>query len=193
MIKATYNDKAIVVDILAKSFDTNKSVNYVIKQDTKRMKRIKLLMEYSFELCYHFGDVLLSPCRTACALIAYPDKKKTTIRSLLWDAKLVLCSIGLFNLKKALNRESKIKRYHPREPFTYLWFIGVTPAHQGQSIGGYLLNEILQYSDSQNREVYLETSTERNIPFYKRFGFEVYDEINISYKLFFLKRPKRIC
>jgi len=35
--------------------------------------------------------------------------------------------------------------------------------------------------------VYLETSTLKNMPWYKRMGFEVYDEVELSYTLFFLK------
>lgn len=57
MKKATYRDKDLIVDILAKSFDTNQSVNYIVKQDNRRLQRIKALMDYSFEVCYLFGDI----------------------------------------------------------------------------------------------------------------------------------------
>ena len=60
MKKAQRNDKALVVDIFTKSFDTNLSVNYIIKQDANREKRIRALMDYSFEMCMAFGDVFLS-------------------------------------------------------------------------------------------------------------------------------------
>lgn len=36
MQKAEYNDKDLIVDILTKSFDTNQSVNYIVKQDEKK-------------------------------------------------------------------------------------------------------------------------------------------------------------
>ena len=36
MIRADYNDKERVVNILANSFADNKSVNYIIKQDKKK-------------------------------------------------------------------------------------------------------------------------------------------------------------
>jgi hypothetical protein len=60
MIQAAYKDKYLVVDILTKAFDSNKSVNYVVKQDRKREKRIRKLMDYSFELCWESGEVYLS-------------------------------------------------------------------------------------------------------------------------------------
>ena len=50
MLKADYNDKALVVKILSDSFKNNQSISYIIKQDGKRTQRIKQLMEYSFDV-----------------------------------------------------------------------------------------------------------------------------------------------
>ncbi len=188
MIKATYHDKDLVIDILTKSFDTNQSVNYIVQQDSKRAQRVKALMDYSFEVCYDFGEVYLSDDKRACALILYPDKKKTTLKSILLDVKLILSCVGVANIKKALSRESKIKKLQPKEPMYYIWFIGVDPAHQNSGIGTELLNEIIADSANKKRSIYLETSTLKNIPWYKKFGFDVYNELDLTYKLFFLKK-----
>lgn len=66
MIKATNLDKGRVAEILTRSFDRNQSVNYVIPHDKKREKRIKALMNYSFDVCHAFGEVYLSDDRRAC-------------------------------------------------------------------------------------------------------------------------------
>jgi len=188
MKNANYEDKSLVTDILTKSFDTNQSVNYIAKQDRKRLKRIRALMDYSFEVCYMFGDVFLSDDRKACALILYPDKKKTTLKSILLDIKLILSCIGVENIKKAIARESKIKQLQPKELMYYLWFIGVDPEHQNEGIGSVLLDEIINDSKNKQRPIYLETSTLKNLPWYKKYGFQIYNELELSYKLFFLKR-----
>lgn len=188
MIKASYSDKSLVLDILTKSFDTNKSVNYIVKQDKKRVQRVRALMDYSFEVCYLFGEVFLSNNKKACALILYPDKKKTTLKSILLDIKLILSCVGLSNVKKALTRESKIKKIQPQKPMYYIWFIGVDPAYQNSGIGTALLNEVIEDSSRKKRPIYLETSTTKNLPWYKKFGFDIYNELDLSYKLFFLKR-----
>lgn len=188
MKKAEYNDKSLVVDILTKSFDTNQSVNYIVKQDKHRRKRVSALMDYSFEVCYLFGDVFLSDDKKACALVTYPDKKKTTLKSILLDIKLILSCVGLKNIKKTLARESAINKIQPKEPKYYLWFIGVEPEYQSEGIGSVLLNEIIEDSEHKKRPVYLETSTLKNLPWYKKFGFDIYHELDLSYKLFFLKR-----
>jgi ribosomal protein S18 acetylase RimI-like enzyme len=188
MKNTDYKDKNLVIDILTKSFDTNQSVNYIAKQDGKRLKRIRALMDYSFEVCYMFGDVFLSDDKKACALILYPDRKKTTLKSILQDIKLILSCIGIENIKKALARESKIKQLQPKELMYYLWFIGVDPECQNEGIGSILLDEIIKDSKQKQRSIYLETSTLKNLPWYKKYGFQIYNELELSYKLFFLKR-----
>ncbi|WP_244214271.1 hypothetical protein [Pedobacter jejuensis] len=110
MIKARAEDKAIAVEILSTSFKDNLSVNYIVKQDKKKLKRIEALMDYSFEICHLFGDIFLSDDKKACALVLYPDKKKTTIKSIMLDFNLILSCIGIENIKKTINREAIIKK-----------------------------------------------------------------------------------
>src|SRR6266487_1233517 len=142
MRRARANQKPIIIDILSKSFDDNKSVNYVVKQDHKKEQRIRGLMDYSFNVCTSFGDVWISDDAQACALILFPDKKRTSLNTILWDIKLAFSVIGLDRVGKVLGRESKIKAYHPKEPFSYLWFIGVNPEVQNNGKGTKLLREI---------------------------------------------------
>lgn len=188
MIKAEHKDKDLVVNILASSFDDNRSVNYIIKQDKKRAQRIKRLMEYSFDVCMTFGDVFLSADKKACALILMPNKKKTNLKSMLLDIKLITSCIGISNIKKVVKRESKINKLHPKELMYYVWFIGVDPKEQNKGIGSKLLADIINEASKKNRSVYLETSTLKNIPWYQKFGFEIYNEVDFGYKLFFLKK-----
>jgi len=188
MVNANYQDRDLVVDILASSFDNNKSVNYIIKQDNKRNLRLKELMEYSFDVCYLFGKVLLTDDKKGCALIVLPDKKKNTFRSIKLDIKLIFSCIGISNVRKALDREARIKKLQSKELMYYLWFIGVDPRDQNKGVGSSLLKEIIKESESDKRDICLETSSLKNISWYQRFGFRVYNKLELGYELFFLKR-----
>ena len=191
MFRANRNDKITVIDILTQAFDRNQSINYIIPQDRKRKQRIEKLMAYSFDVCLEFGDVLLSDDRNACALIIYPDKKKTTINSILWDANFAFSCVGVSGIKRVLDREAKIKSFHPKEPFTYLWFIGVDQKFQGKGIGSAFLKEIIEQSQMQKRPIYLETSTQKNVPWYKKNGFEIFNELDFTYKLYMLRQVQK--
>ncbi len=188
MLRAQHSDKELIVAILLDSFGENKSVNYIIKQDASRLTRIKKLLEYSFEICYLSGEIYLSDDKNACALVMLPENKKTTIKSVCLDAKFALFCLGLANSKKAIAREEKIKAVHPALPMYYLWFIGVHHSQQKKGIGSKLLNEIINAAEKRNKIICLETSTLRNIPWYKKFGFTIYNELDFGYRLFCLKR-----
>jgi len=185
---ALKNDKQLVIEILSPAFYSNQSVNYLIPQLPDKQKRIKELMDYSFETCTLFGKVHISDDNKACALVSFPEQKKTTIKSLLAEIKLIFRSIGFGNIKKATQREKEISKHYPAENIYYLWFIGVSPEFQRQGIGEKLMREILADADQMKRAVYLETSTLTNIPWYQKFGFEVYGELDFGYKLFLLRR-----
>ena len=188
MTKATYSDKSLVVDILAKSFADNRSVNYIIKQDRKKISRLKRLMEYSFDTCFTYGEIILSDDRKGCALIIFPEKKIITFKSILSDVKLIIFCTGINNAIKAMKRESTIKKLHPKELIYYLWFIGVTSLQQHKGTGSNLLNEIIVEATAQKRIICLETSTLQNIPWYQKFGFTIYREFDFGYGLYCLKR-----
>lgn len=188
MNRAKHSDKELIVNILTKSFDNNKSVNYIINQEKNRSYRIRSLIEYSYDLCELFGDIFITDDKNGCALIMKPELKKTTFKSILLDAKFVFKCLGVRNIKKAMSREAKIKRVHPKGPIYYLWFIGVEPENQNKGAGSKLMNEIIVEAKKQNRILCLETSTVRNIPWYEKFGFVIYHQFDFGYELFSLKK-----
>jgi ribosomal protein S18 acetylase RimI-like enzyme len=192
MKRAEVNQKSLVVDILTKSFDDNKSVNYVVKHDGNRQARIRGLMDYSFNICNAFGDVWISDDGQACALVLHPDKKSSTLNAILWDAKLALSVIGLGRVGHVLARESKIKAFHPRALFSYLWFIGVSPEFQNKGKGSQLLEEVIQESEARERPIYLETSVDRNLPWYQKHGFEIFQTLEFTYTLYLLRRSNNV-
>lgn len=145
-------------------------------------------MDYSFNLCNQFGEVWISDDQEACALILFPDKKRSSFRTLLWDLKLALSVIGLDRVSAVLKREAMIKANHPKEPIAYLWFIGVNPLRQNRGIGSAFIKEVIKECERKKRPIYLETSTEGNLPFYQKFGFEIFQSLNLTYTLYQLRR-----
>lgn len=71
----------------------------------------------------------------------------------------------------------KMEQFHPTEPHWYLPLMGVDPVLQGKGYGSALLNHALQQCDREGSLAYLESSNPKNIPLYKRHGFQVIGEI----------------
>lgn len=188
MIKVTSRQHdAHLVDILTYAFADNQSVNYVIKQDQKRLLRIRSLMQYARATCQDFGAVWQSEDQKACALTLLPDQKRTTADSVTRDIRLATLATGLANVPKTLSREARIQSYHPSTPFCHLWFIAVEQESQGRGVGSRLLKDIIKHYQALQRPIYLETSTLRNLPWYKKHGFQQYNQLDFSFPLYLLK------
>ncbi|MBO9702141.1 MAG: GNAT family N-acetyltransferase [Sporocytophaga sp.] len=187
MIAAKIEDKSLVVDILTASFDQNISVNYVVKQDGQRKARIRRLMEYCFESCFHNGIVYLSKDRNACALILFPEQETVSLKSIMNDLRLAFSCIGPERLPKVLSRESKVKSYYPKQSIFYLRFIGVHPDFQRKGIGSSLIADIVNEARTMKKPIYLETSMAENVKFYKNMGFELFNELHLPHQLFLFR------
>ena len=80
---------------------------------------------------------------------------------------------------RGLQAQAMIDRMHIKEPHWYVAVLGVHPDRQGEGLGRALLDPALAQADHDRLPAYLETSNERNLAFYGRFGFEVVQEVSI--------------
>ena len=72
---------------------------------------------------------------------------------------------------------ARMEEFRLREPHWYLPLIAADPARQGQGLGTALMEAAIARIDADGRPAYLDSSNPRNIPLYKRFGFEPIGEI----------------
>jgi GNAT superfamily N-acetyltransferase len=70
-----------------------------------------------------------------------------------------------------------IEKRHPSEPHWHLGVLGTDPPAQGRGLGGAVMAPVLDTCDRDGLPAYLESSKDRNVPYYRRFGFEVTEEL----------------
>ena len=186
MIKAEIKDRELAIEILTQSFIDvmiPNSINFVVKNDANRSKRLRFLMAYQFDITMMLGSVFFSDDKKACVL--YIDQWKNSLRKLFLEVKLLFNVIGVENLFKVLKREKLLKSFHPKGKFTHLWLMGVVPLEQGKGTGSRLIQETLKVKNE--KLVYLETTTQENLNFYKKNGFKIFHEtFELDYPLYFL-------
>jgi ribosomal protein S18 acetylase RimI-like enzyme len=67
----------------------------------------------------------------------------------------------------------------PSEPHYYLQGLGTDPTCQGRGLASAALGPMLARTDSEQVPAYLESTKERNLPFYERHGFAVTGTIDV--------------
>lgn len=186
MREVTWDDKPLILDLLCEAFDTNPSVNEVVKQDSRRKIRILLLMNYAFDLCASFGRIWISEDGKACALGICTEKPKTTLWTITLGIRLAFSCIGISRVFKIMRREARIKRWYPAQPIFHLWFLGVKPQDQHQGKGSSLLKQIVLECGEAGRPIYLETSLEKHLGFYRKFGFTQFHYLDFEHRLYLM-------
>jgi ribosomal protein S18 acetylase RimI-like enzyme len=93
---------------------------------------------------------------------------------------LSLLPEGIDSFRRATRWEELIAEHHPREPHWYLQTLSIAPEFQRRGAGTTLIQPGLDRADADGLGAYLETQRESNIPYYRRFGFELTGEISLE-------------
>ena len=70
-----------------------------------------------------------------------------------------------------------IDQAHPKDPMWYLLLLVVDPLVQRSGIGTRLQTPVLETADREGVDCYLETQKPENLAYYRRFGYEVVEEL----------------
>jgi ribosomal protein S18 acetylase RimI-like enzyme len=84
---------------------------------------------------------------------------------------------GLSALLRGMRVDDALCARKPRDPHYYLFAIGARQGRQGKGVGGRLMAAGLEHVDAAGMPAYLESSKESNVPFYRRFGFQVMEQV----------------
>ncbi len=172
------------IRLLAAAFDVNPSVNWVIKNDRFRKKRILALSDYSYKTAFIRQGIALSSDQQGIALCYRYNSHKTSLSDYWNQIQLIFRAIGISRTKEILRREHYLKRHRPASgDFLYFWFLGVNPEARGSGSAKELKDRIFHKSRKEQLPIYLETSVERNKNVYQRYGFEIYHTWNVNEKL----------
>jgi GNAT superfamily N-acetyltransferase len=97
-------------------------------------------------------------------------------------------------LRDGLRYLLAIDKAHPKEPVSYLLLLVVDPSAQRRGLGARLQEGMLTTADRDGLDCYLETQKQENLAYYRRFGYEVADElrpVKAGPSLWTMRRPAR--
>ena len=165
-----------ISEVLARAFYDDPAVEYVFPNSRTRHKTLRRF--FAFQLRHTFiprGECYTTEGLHGGCLWMPPNPVGPGMRELLQLVPLV--AILKTRLPATLRMLTLMEAHHPRTPHYYLGSIGTDPPWQGKGIGSAIMQPVLERCDEEGMPAYLESSKERNIPFYMRHGFEVSAEL----------------
>ncbi len=131
-----------------------------------------------------YGEVYTTPDVAGLAIWLPPGQTHFTpwryIRSGFLLTPLVMGIRRSFT--QAMQYEDLAQKAHAQiapGPHWYLWGLAVDPDQQGKGIGSALMQAMLERADAQHLPCYLETHDPKNIPFYRKHGFDIARTVKI--------------
>ena len=88
--------------------------------------------------------------------------------------------LGLKATYRTVNTLDYTEKVHAQampDPHWSLYTIGVDPDYQSRGYGSKIIQPILQMADSEGIPCYLDTSSERSLQFFRKWGFEVVRDV----------------
>jgi GNAT superfamily N-acetyltransferase len=174
--KATMADVDRLSTALASAFDDDPVFGFLFPQKN-RAKTYKSF--FAHELAKHYlpnDEAWTTDALSGAAIWAPPGKWRMSNWATIKNAPAFARILGTA-LPRALRALLEVEAAHPPGDHYYLAVLGTEQASQGKGLGSAVLAPVLEKCDQQGLGAYLESSKEKNIPFYSRHGFEVTREL----------------
>lgn len=175
-------DLAATVAALARAFDDDPVMTWIFPDDQMRRRRLPSFFSAALRgtSAHPEGaEVAAQGDQVLGAAIWLPPG---AWRPPLWRQLVTLPGVVIrlgSRLSVAGATYGALLRVHPARPHWYLSGIGIDPPVQGTGVGSQLLRSRLARCDAAGLPAYLESSKERNVPFYERHGFTVVGELTV--------------
>ncbi len=175
---ATSADSPALAAMLMRAFADDPLYHWLLRSPRTRDRYARRFFAWQLHRLLPQGQVTMTNDGASVALWALPNRWRETAReSLALFAGVAPAMVTyLPSVVRGLNQAD---RRHPAEPHLYLALLGCDPPAQGQGRGSAALAPGLELADQDGLPAYLETSTERNLDFYARFGFRVVDQVQM--------------
>jgi GNAT superfamily N-acetyltransferase len=177
--RATAADVDGMAAQLAKTFWDDPVTSHIFKGERRRDAGLRAYFATQMRADYlPFGGCYTTDGYAGSAIWAPAGKPLLTGLTAVLTMLPVLPYVW-HRLPTTLRILNLMESVHPHEPHWYLATIGTAVELQGKGVGGALMRPVLTHCDATGLPCYLESSKERNVPFYRRHGFDVVREVRL--------------
>jgi ribosomal protein S18 acetylase RimI-like enzyme len=178
VVRAGQGDVPELVSMLVRTFYDDPVATFMFCRDNKRERALGRFFKTLIRGDYlKTGEVWTTSEKSGAAVWGPPSKPRPGLKELFQMMPLLQELMPPKHLREAMKELFAVESERPKIPHWYLATLGTDPASQGHGVGSALMTSMLETIDAQHEPAYLESSKERNVPFYRRFGFEVTKEL----------------
>ena len=170
-----------VADAVARGFHDNEIWAWVIPDEERRARLLPRVYEALLRQVYlRRGEAWTTADAVGAALWLPPGQPKRRLRDHIAESVALFPGVGIGGASRGARIDALTAKHHPAEPHWYLEVLSIAPEHQRRGHGSALLAPVLDRCDAGGVPAYLETNREPNLPYYRRFGFELTERIALS-------------
>jgi len=174
--RAGPGDVEALARTLARAFEDDPVMSWLFP--SARLRRNEAFFRLRVRALLEQEEVWTTDDHAGAAMWTLPDRWRTTMREFVDWFPPMIPALGI-RMPLALYGLSKVEQLHPPEPHMYLAVLGTDPDRRGEGLGGELMAPVLEECDQDGVPAYLESSKERNVDYYSRFGFKVTGELDL--------------
>lgn len=175
-------DKPVIdryADVLARAFEDDPGAVWLLPDDGTRRQRLREKFRGTLRRGLRFGVVETAVHEPLGAAVWISIEEASSTRfpvSLRRSYFSLVLDLGISAFVRFAAMNSYLDRYHRRDAPGQHWYlavVGVDPEGQSRGVGSELIRPMLSRADRERFVCYLETTRERNVPFYEKHGFAV--------------------
>jgi ribosomal protein S18 acetylase RimI-like enzyme len=175
-------DRSAAVETLSEAFVADPMLRYLAPDDAAYSALAVAFFGCLFDLRVSGGgEVRVTDDVSAVSLWNPPGGNRLGGEQVeaLWEQR-VLRILDEAARERMGRFEAALDSIHPHEPHWYLGVVGVRADRRGEGLGGKVIRAVLDDPMAAGDPAYLATATEGNLAIYRRLGFEVIGETEIS-------------
>jgi ribosomal protein S18 acetylase RimI-like enzyme len=169
-------------EVLARAFQDDPAWKYLIPDASRRLRLLPSFFNIVVRYSLLYGEVYTTSSLEGVACWLPPGNTSPRFSRLVrlgFRHASLGFELGWTGFRRYASMENYDSTVHQQSvpgKHWYLWALGVDPRHQGQGIGGTLMQPVLAGAEKDGLPCYLETSNEKNVAFYSKRGFTVVNE-----------------
>ncbi len=169
-------------ELLVDAFYDDPMASFMIPDETKRRGVLRPVMRRFLSYAMLYGHVETTDDLQGIAAWILPEYVKFNfwrmLRSGMIAVPWIMGRAAAKRFSKAMSEGDRIHAKHAPGRHWYLFILAVVPNSQRSGVGTALVEHGFARIDRQGLPCYLETTSQKNIKYYPRHGFEMVEETN---------------